>query len=163
MNPKPKKGRNTWERRKAAKVARGADTYPITPKQVRFCQEIVKGATYSDAYRAAYNAEKMKQETVNREAFALFNNPKVATRIEELRKPVVEEAQLSAKMVLDAIMRLAVKTEAAERYSEALKAQELLGKHLAMFTDKTKVEGAIGVEVHTTVPLKVYGEDEDRL
>lgn len=38
----------------------------LTAKQEKFCQGVAKGLNYSDAYREAYNAGKMKPESVNR-------------------------------------------------------------------------------------------------
>ena len=61
---------------------------PLTAKMENFCQAIVDGLNQSDAYRHAYDAGRMAPETVNREASVLVNNPKIATRILELRDAV---------------------------------------------------------------------------
>ena len=46
-------------------------------------------------YRLTYNAEKMKPETVNRSAKELLDNPKITARVEEIRKPALEVAQVT--------------------------------------------------------------------
>ena len=40
------------------------DEIKLTPKQERFCQVYIETGNASEAYRAAYNAEKMKPESV---------------------------------------------------------------------------------------------------
>ena len=56
----------------------------LTPKQERFCLAYVETGNASEAYRRAYNTQKMKSATVNRQAKALIDTPKVAARIERL-------------------------------------------------------------------------------
>ncbi len=48
----------------------------LTPKQEKFCQSVAKGLTYSDAYREAYNASKMKPESANRLAIKFMKDIK---------------------------------------------------------------------------------------
>ena len=57
----------------------------LTAKQEKFCIEYVaNGGNASEAYRTAYNTERMKNETIHRCAHELLQNPKVAARIETL-------------------------------------------------------------------------------
>lgn len=44
----------------------------------------------SEAYRQAYDAEKMKPETVSRSAHELIGNPKVTARLAELREGITK-------------------------------------------------------------------------
>ena len=64
----------------------------MTNKQEKFCQEIVKGKTQADAYRAAYKPKKMSKKTTIENASRLANSSKVAARVAELMAPVVERA-----------------------------------------------------------------------
>ncbi len=57
----------------------------LTPKQENFCQAYIETGNASEAYRQSYDAERMKPETVNRTAKALFDNPKITARITELQ------------------------------------------------------------------------------
>lgn len=125
----------------------------LTPKQEKFCQEVVKGRGISDAYRAAYDAGGMKNPTINRNAKALMDDNKIATRIDELRQPAIESAQISAKAVLERLDRIATVTEAAEKYGDAIRANELLGKHLKLFTDKTEHSGPDGGPIPTSMTV----------
>lgn len=67
----------------------------LTVKQENFCQGVAKGLTYSDAYRQAYNASKMKMETINRKAVELMSNGKVAARVEELKRRALQRYDLT--------------------------------------------------------------------
>lgn len=58
----------------------------LTPKQDRFCQRYVELGDASAAYRAVYQTDKMKPATINRNAKALLDNSKIATRIKTLRQ-----------------------------------------------------------------------------
>ena len=56
----------------------------LTPKQEKFTQELVAGKSQREAYKAAYNATNMKDETIDRKACELFKNGKVKARYDEL-------------------------------------------------------------------------------
>ena len=64
----------------------------LTAKQEGFAQGVARGLTLSDAYRMAYDAEKMKDATIWTEASSLVDNPKVATRVSSLQKAQEETA-----------------------------------------------------------------------
>jgi len=116
----------------------------LTPRQEKFCQKVVEGHNSSDAYRAAYNTSNQKPETINRTAKKLMDNDKIRARIAEIAAPVLETVRLSAQTVLEDIMRITAKAEEADRYSDALRGCELLGKHLKLFTDKVEASGPDG-------------------
>ncbi len=56
----------------------------LTPKQEKFVQELVKGKSQRQAYKAAYDASKMKDSTIDRRASELFGNSEVKARYNEL-------------------------------------------------------------------------------
>ena len=63
----------------------------LTPKQEAFCLAYTETGNASEAYRQAYpRARNWKPETVHREAHALLNNPKISTRLDELKAALVE-------------------------------------------------------------------------
>ena len=57
----------------------------LTAKQEKFCQCIADGMNQSDAYRAAYSAEKMKPDVVTVKASELASSGNVSVRLKELR------------------------------------------------------------------------------
>ena len=68
----------------------------LTPKQERFAQLVAGGATYSDAYRGAYDVENMSDPAINTEAARLANDPKISPRIKALQESAAEAATIAA-------------------------------------------------------------------
>lgn len=69
----------------------------MTEKQEAFVQNIVKGMSQIDAYKNAYNAEKMSDNAISREACLLLKTPKIAQRHAELGAKTVKETILTAQ------------------------------------------------------------------
>lgn len=69
----------------------------LTPKQEKFIQNIVSGMSQREAYKNSYNAENMKDETIDSEASILFNDQKVSKRYQELIEELQDKAIMSAK------------------------------------------------------------------
>ena len=78
----------------------------LTPKQERFCLEYLKTGNASEAYRRAYNAQKMKPETINRKAKELMDNGKIAARLAELARVMAENAGLTVEKTLREVARI---------------------------------------------------------
>ena len=72
----------------------------LTAKQEKFCQGVAKGLTYSDAYRESYNTDKMKAETINREAFDLMKAPKISARVEQLKQRALKRYDLTVDDII---------------------------------------------------------------
>ena len=49
-------------------------------KQEKFIQGIIKGLSQRQAYKEAYNAENMADESIDVEACKLFNSPNISIR-----------------------------------------------------------------------------------
>jgi phage terminase small subunit len=64
----------------------------LTAKQEAFAVTVAKGSKASDAYRAVYSARRMTPKSINEEASRLLANPKVASRVGELRAPAMKLA-----------------------------------------------------------------------
>lgn len=110
----------------------------LTAKQEAFCLAYLETGNASEAYRRAYNAEKMKPETVNRTAKELLDNPKIAASLAELRRPAVEAAQITLESHL---ARLAALSEAAEQegqFSAAITAEVARGKAAGVHIEKSE-------------------------
>ena len=56
----------------------------LTSKQEKFIQALVAGKSQRQAYKEAYNATKMKDETIDTRACELLKNSKVKARYDEL-------------------------------------------------------------------------------
>lgn len=58
----------------------------LTEKQEKFCQVYIETGNASEAYRKAYNAEKMKPETVTSKASLLLKKGNVRARLDEIKE-----------------------------------------------------------------------------
>lgn len=123
----------------------------LTAKQEKFCQGVAKGLNYSDAYREAYNAGKMKPETVNRTAAELMGNRKITARIDELRAETTEEIKYTVEdsfRKLSEIQALALARKrkfgiADPDLTNAIKAEELKGKLKGLYVEKREISGGL--------------------
>jgi len=77
--PTPGNASNAPDKVPAGRV--GLAESGLTLKQEAFVQELAKGSTNSDAYRASYNCDGMASSTVHQEASRLATNPKIAARL----------------------------------------------------------------------------------
>ena len=77
----------------------------LTAKQEAFCQGIADGLGQADAYRAAYDAEDMKENSVYVNASKLMKNAKVMQRIAELKSQVQEKQLWSREMSVKALVQ----------------------------------------------------------
>ena len=73
----------------------------LTAKQEKFCQGVAKGLSYSDAYREAYNADKMKSDTINKRACELLKNGYVTGRIDELKKMALSRHNIEVDDIVE--------------------------------------------------------------
>lgn len=77
----------------------------LTAKQEAFAQGIADGLGQAESYRAAYDAEGMKDNTIYPHASKLMKNDKVRIRITELRESVQEKQLWSREMSVKALVQ----------------------------------------------------------
>ena len=118
----------------------------LTPKQEAFALAYVETGNASEAYRRSYNAEKMKPETVNRNAKALMDNNKVATRVQELRAAHVERHEITVDDLIRELEEARSIAMSGERQQPAAMVAASMGKAklLGLLMDKTEVTGKDG-------------------
>lgn len=135
----------------------------LTDKQEKFVQGLIQGKTQREAYKAAYNAAGMKDETIDSKACTLLARDKVRARYEELQAAVRDEsgrrAVASAVEVLEELSAIGMGTKDFPAYdmfgneqrhkpgiTARLKALELLAKHHGLLMDKVEHSGAVAVK-----------------
>ena len=113
----------------------------LTAKQEKFVQNVIAGMSQADAYRAAYPNQKMSDKTVWETASKLMNNPKVITRLNELRDKLASESIMSAQERMEWLTKL-VKNE-EEGTNEKLKAIDIMNRMSGEYV--TKIDGQLSV------------------
>ena len=108
----------------------------LTAKQEAFCLAYIETNNASEAYRQAYNSSKMKPESVNESASRLLADVKITARLEQLRAPVRDRAQITLESHLERLNHLSLMAEQAEQYSAAIKAEESRGKVAGLYVEK---------------------------
>lgn len=112
----------------------------LTAKQEAFAQEVAKGSTLADAYRSAYDAERMKDSSVWTNASQLMSDTKVAQRVKAIQD-AMEQSSLHdqarlRRLVLERLHVEATKEENSD--ASRVRSLELLGKTVAMFSDRVE-------------------------
>lgn len=79
----------------------------LTNKQEAFCQAILTEKNASEAYRRAYDAGKMKAETIHRCANELMENPKIAARIADLRAGLAQRNAVTVDRIIQGLAGIA--------------------------------------------------------
>lgn len=123
-------------------------SHNLTLKQDSFCIAYMDTMNASEAYRRAYNADNMAPATVNRKAKELLDNGKITARLQELRQPAIEGAQLTLETHLKALKVLRDKAEAEGKYGPAIQAEISRGKAAGLYSDKIDLScGAVIVQI----------------
>ena len=78
----------------------------LTPKREAFALAVASGKNHGEAYRLAFDAGNMKAETIRKRASELACNGDVKGRIEELRAPIAEKAQITLESHLRDLLKL---------------------------------------------------------
>ena len=78
---------------------------PLTLKQEKFCIEVLRAPTQSEAYRRAYDAVNTSVKICTEEASKLMSKPNIAQRVEELRKIRAEELEKELKIDATTLLR----------------------------------------------------------
>ena len=114
----------------------------MTLKQVRFAQQVASGQPLSDAYRDAYNADRMSANSIHNEAHRLMKNQtvknKVASLVAESDKRIVNDRIAKREAVLEELTRLMQEGQPSD--TAKIRAAELLGKHQGIFAERVVIE-----------------------
>jgi len=113
----------------------------LTPKQERFVSEylIDLNATQA-AIRAGYS-----EKTARQMATENLSKPSIQEALTKARKRQQERTEVTADFVLKELMKIAADDAndcptSRLKYTNKIKALELIGKHLAMFSERVSVD-----------------------
>jgi phage terminase small subunit len=79
----------------------------LTIRQENFCNYYIELGDASKAYRRAYNADKMKTETINNKAYKLLNRGDIGARLEELQAELKSKSDITKEQNLKELANIA--------------------------------------------------------
>ena len=82
-------------------------TKQCTMRQEAFCNKYLETGNASEAYRYAYNAEKMKPETIYNSGYKLLQKGEVKARLAYLRENLAEASGISALKIVRELEKIA--------------------------------------------------------
>ncbi|QNM08035.1 terminase small subunit [Wansuia hejianensis] len=125
----------------------------LTDKQERFVQELLRGATQRDAYKAAYGCKNWKVSAIDAQASKLLKDPKVAERREALKQRAIDLAGQDAASV----RALILETEIAIASADLGKVYELGRDKSGRLTAKIKDLDSLDTRAIQEIRFDPYG------
>ena len=114
----------------------------MTAKMHAFASIIVQGMSPSDAYRRAYDCSNMSEASIVSDANRLLKDARITQLLESfwvtLKENVIADQQATRRHIMSELYNHAER--AGERTSDKLKALELMGRAIGMFTDKVETK-----------------------
>ena len=116
----------------------------LTLKQEHFIKVYIETGNASEAYRIAYDADKMKAETIHRKASELMNNGKIRARLNELQTEHKERHNMT---VDDLIKELDEAREIAkENGNPTAMISAVMGKAKLLGLDKPQTQSSEDIQ-----------------
>jgi len=130
------------------------DDTQLTPKQEKFAQCVASGMTQADAYRNSFDVrETTKDSSIHVSASKLMDDPKVWQRVEEIRKPIVQKAQITLESHLEELRVLRELAKDASQLSAAIAAEVSRGKASGHYSDKVELTGKDGAPIEQNLTV----------
>jgi phage terminase small subunit len=99
----------------------------LTPKQERFALEYFKTGNASEAYRIAYDCQKMKPESINRKALVELDKGMIRARVEQLRNKAETKAVLTKERALEILAEIAEQGQDKDKVAALKQAGKMNG------------------------------------
>lgn len=112
----------------------------LTPKQEKFVQELVKGKSQRQAYKAAYDASKMKDSTIDRRASELFGNSEVKARYNELIQTGTKKALWTRERAINELVEMLDDSKYDKNYAGRYNAIKELNTLGALYPKESEVD-----------------------
>ena len=109
----------------------------LTPKQEKYVQNLVKGMSQREAYKNSYNANNMKDTTIDKKASELFQKGEIRGRYDELVKRLEDTAIMDAQERMKWLTKV-VKGDIKEKYTYWNDGEQYDGEREADLTTKIK-------------------------
>ncbi|WP_256330978.1 terminase small subunit [Pelistega sp. MC2] len=125
----------------------------LTPKQEKFCQAYIETGNASEAYRLAYNASKMRANTVNVKATELLKNGKVSVRVNALKQEHLERHKLTVDDLITELEEARQAALMAETPQSSGAVSATMGKAKLLGLDKQVIDLQSGGK---PLPTSIY-------
>lgn len=112
----------------------------LTPKQEKFAQVYVETSNASEAYRQAYNTQKMKQESIAVNACKLLADANVTLRVQQIREELAKASQIGLKDLLEELEEARQAALAAESPQSSAAVAATMGKAKLLGLDKQIID-----------------------
>ena len=126
----------------------------LTPKQAAFVMEYLKDLNATQAAIRAGYSEKTAAEQASR----LLSNVKVQAAVTKGREKLAAKVEVTTERVLGGLLAEAMADDGPMCKGARVKAWELLGKHLGLLTDRSKVEVSGDVSALLAASVEKYQE-----
>jgi len=128
---------NTEEIDEDTPIAKGKR---LSPKAHAFAMNVASGMSPKEAYRRAYNPPNSSDATMQKNANALLKDARISLLLESLwedvKENIVTDQIIARRFVIKEL--LAHAKDEKNQTSNKLKALELMGRAIGMFTDKVE-------------------------
>ena len=114
----------------------------LTAKQEAFVQKIIEGYSQADAYRSAYNTNRMSDNSIYVNASKLMADAKVALRLSELREQLAKPSIKTAQERMEWLSKIMDSED--ETTADKLKASDQLNKMEGLYA--LNIRGEIKVK-----------------
>jgi phage terminase small subunit len=126
----------------------------LTPKQAAFVMEYLKDLNATQAaIRAGYS-----KKTASSQGERLLRNAKVQAAVTKGREKLAAKVEVTTERVLGGLLAEAMADDGPMCKGARVKAWELLGKHLGLLTDRSKVEVSGDVSALLAASVEKYQE-----
>ena len=125
----------------------------LTAKQEKFVNCIIEGMSQADAYRSAYNTSRMTDKTIHESASKLMADPKISTRVAELRGKLESKAIMTAQERMEWMTQLIGNENVGTTYR--LRAIDIMNKMQGEYVQK------VDANVHQDVTINVELVDDE--
>lgn len=115
----------------------------LTQKQEAFCLAYIETGNASEAYRRAYDAEKMKPETVTKRASELLSNGEVTGRVEQLQKMAVTRHAITVDDLIAELEEARTLASGGEKPKPAAMVSATMGKAKLLGFDVQKIDATV--------------------
>ena len=100
----------------------------MTPKQTKFLANYLACGNASEAYRLAYDAKRMKPETVNSRAHDLLRHGQIAASIEAAHAKLVSDAVITVEGLTKELLDTAAEARGGEMPGAAVMAYRVVAR-----------------------------------